>query len=131
MPSVECLTFASTSDCPIHVRYADVPGALSNLDLTDGCIDCHLVQIQPSRDGRGMEVHFTGCPCMLGDLAHAFDLHDIADENQLMCPLYGEYRRVGLVVGIARECMDENGVRRRVGEIGRPVEFENKLPFGV
>lgn len=131
MPSVECLTFTSTSDCPIHVRYADVPGALTSLDLTDGCLDCHLVQIQPTRDGRSMELHFTGCPCMLGDLGHAFDLHDIAGENQLMSPLSGEYRCAGLVVGTAPECMDENAVRQRVGAIGRPVEFENKLPFGV
>lgn len=131
MPSVECLSFHSTADCPIRLRYADIPGALTSLDLTDGCLDCHLVQIQPTRDGTGMEVHFTGCPCMLGDLGQAFDLQDIEDENHLLCPLCGEYRRAGLVVGVVHECLDENAVRRRVGATGRPVEFDNKLPFAV
>lgn len=129
MPSVECLTFSSSGACPIRLRYADVPGALTSLDLTDGNLDCHLVQIQPTRDGKSMEVHFTGCPCMLDDIGRAFHLGDLENESELMSPLCGEYRRAGLVVGVAHECLDEKAVRRRVERIGRPVELDPKFPF--
>lgn len=127
MPTVECVSFPSPAACPIRLRYSDVPGTFTSVDFAAGCPDCHLVQIQPTRDRTSMEVHFTGCPSMLVDLRQAFDLQDIEAENHLLCPLAGEYRRAGLLVGIVHECLDENALRVRVERIGRPVEFVRKL----
>ncbi len=70
-----------------------------------------------------MEVHFTGCQNMLVDLGRVLDVHDIKGENNLLSPWAGEYRQVGLLVGIIREVLDENALMVRLQQTGRPVEF--------
>jgi hypothetical protein len=125
--TIECPTHPSSETCPIRVRYAYVPDTLSSVDLTAGGFDCHLVQIQPTEDYTGMEVHFTGCQPMLKDLLHVLGVHDIKDESDLLSPFSGEYRQAGLFVGMAPEFLDEEALMTRLQQTGRPVEFVGSL----
>lgn len=121
--TIACRTYRSVIACPIRVRYSDVVGTFTRVDFAAGGADCHLVHIQPAQDGASMEVHFTGCHSMLADLGRVFEVHDITGENNLLSPWAGEYRQVGLFVGIIREVLDQNALMARLQQIGRPVEF--------
>ncbi len=123
MPHVECKVFPTSVACPIRVRYADVPGTFTRIDFAAGGPDCHLVQIQPTQDGKKMEVHFTGCPHMLADLLNALGVRDIEAEHDLLHPFCGEHRQAGLVVGTIGEHLSESDLITRLEQTGRPVEF--------
>jgi hypothetical protein len=125
--TVECPTHSSSETCPIRVRYADVPGTFTRVDITAGGFDCHLVQIQPTQDYSGMEVHFTGCQPMLNDFLRVLGVHDIKDESDLLSPFSGEYRQAGLFVGIAPAFLDEKALVARLQQTGRLVEFVGSL----
>jgi hypothetical protein len=126
--TIECPMYAGPIACLIRVRYADAPGALTRIDFAAGGPDCHLVQVQPSRDGRSMEVHFTGCRHMMAGLLQALDVCDIEGESQLLSPFCGEYRQAGLVVGTIREFLGESALLARLERTGRPVELVRKRP---
>lgn len=125
--TVECKTFPTSSACVIRVRYADAPGTLTGIDFAACGPDCHLVQIQPTRDRTRMEVHFTGCRHMLADLLRVLDVRDIEEESYLLSPFCGEYRQAGLYVGMIRELLDEDHLMARLRETRRPVEFARAL----
>lgn len=115
--------YRSSTGCEIRVRYADIPGTFTRIDFAAGGVDCHLVHIQPTRDHRGMEVHFTACQPMVRDFLRVLDVHDVEAENDLLSPFSCEYRQAGLFVGISHAFLDERALIARLGETGRPVEF--------